>query len=221
MTKDILRAAVRYWVERRFRNKSQHRKVTLEKKCLLLYVTRPPLSQIILKIMSLRPGHIPEMFRPRVRSSAIEQSLSYPRILWDPLQPRRFTVDLKWFEDSCVRVLVYSTSFIRNELICGYANVLHTSSSFRPHTHTHSHTTWGPCIHDRDSGSTVYTRVRVRWITETPPNNPVCTKRVSVFIVLLRLDTSSLHERRRRKRLKRRGRCGHPLTSNPICLHVK
>ena len=33
-------------------------------------------------------------------------------------------------------VLVYSTGIVRNELICGHTNVLHTSSSFRPHTHT-------------------------------------------------------------------------------------
>ena len=39
-----------------------------------------------------------------------------------------------------MRVLVYNTGIVRNELICGYANVLHTSSSFRPHTHTHAHT---------------------------------------------------------------------------------
>ena len=36
-----------------------------------------------------------------------------------------------------MRVCVYSTGIVRNELICGYANVMHTSSSFRPHTHTH------------------------------------------------------------------------------------
>ena len=30
-----------------------------------------------------------------------------------------------------------------NWCTCGYANVLHTSSSFRLHTHTH-HTIWGP-----------------------------------------------------------------------------
>ena len=26
---------------------------------------------------------------------------------------------------------------VRKELICGYANVVHTSSSFRPHTHSY------------------------------------------------------------------------------------
>ena len=46
----------------------------------------------------------------------------------------------KWFEDVCVRVLVYGAGIVRNELICGYANVLHTSKSFRPHTHTHTYT---------------------------------------------------------------------------------
>ena len=35
-----------------------------------------------------------------------------------------------------IRVLVYSTSIVQNELICGYANVLHTLSSFHPHAHT-------------------------------------------------------------------------------------
>ena len=45
-----------------------------------------------------------------------------------------------------MRVLVYSTGIVQNEPICGYANVVHTSSSFRPHTHTdtdtdtHTHT---------------------------------------------------------------------------------
>ena len=46
---------------------------------------------------------------------------------------------LKWFEDVCVRVLVYGAGIVRNELMCGYANVLHTSSSFHTHTHTHTH----------------------------------------------------------------------------------
>ena len=39
-----------------------------------------------------------------------------------------FSPVLKWFEDACVRVLVYSTGTVRNELICGYANVVHISS---------------------------------------------------------------------------------------------
>jgi len=50
----------------------------------------------------------------------------------------------------CVRVRVYSTGKVRNELICGYVNVVHTSSSFRPHTHTHTYThtnTHTQCIH--------------------------------------------------------------------------
>ena len=33
----------------------------------------------------------------------------------------------------CVCVCVY-TSIVRNKLICGYASVVHTSSSFHPHT---------------------------------------------------------------------------------------
>ena len=37
-------------------------------------------------------------------------------------------------------VCVYSTGIVRNELICGYANVVHTSSSFHTHTHAHAHT---------------------------------------------------------------------------------
>ena len=53
-------------------------------------------------------------------------------------QPRRFAI-LKWFEDACVHVLVYSTGIARNELICGYANVVH-ASSYSVHTHTHAHT---------------------------------------------------------------------------------
>ena len=39
-----------------------------------------------------------------------------------------------------MHVLLYSTGMVWNELICGYANVLHTSGSFRPHTHTHART---------------------------------------------------------------------------------
>ena len=39
-----------------------------------------------------------------------------------------------------MRVLVHSTGIVRHELICGYANVVHTSVSFRPHTCTHTHT---------------------------------------------------------------------------------
>ena len=40
----------------------------------------------------------------------------------------------------CVCLCQCSTGIVRNvELICGYANVVHTSSSFRPHTHTHTH----------------------------------------------------------------------------------
>ena len=38
-----------------------------------------------------------------------------------------------------MRVHVYNTGIVCNELICGYANVLHTSSSFRPHIHTDTH----------------------------------------------------------------------------------
>ena len=34
---------------------------------------------------------------------------------------------------------VYSTGIVRNELMCGYANVVHTSSSFHTHIHTHTH----------------------------------------------------------------------------------
>ena len=32
-----------------------------------------------------------------------------------------------------MRVLVYSSGIVRNEPICGFANVVHTSRSFRPH----------------------------------------------------------------------------------------
>ena len=40
-----------------------------------------------------------------------------------------------------MRVLGYITGMVRNEVIMWiYANVVHTSSSFRPHTHTHTHT---------------------------------------------------------------------------------
>ena len=49
-------------------------------------------------------------------------------------------------------VLVYSTGIVRNELICGYANVVHTSSSFRPRTRTHSYTIWWPWTDGAKSG---------------------------------------------------------------------
>ena len=38
----------------------------------------------------------------------------------------------------CVCLCIYSTGIVRNKLICEYANVVHTPSSFRPHTHTHT-----------------------------------------------------------------------------------
>ena len=76
----------------------------------------------------------------------------------------------------CVCLCTDSTGIIRNELICGYASVVHTSSSFCPHTcahacmhsrmcarmcahththvhtHTHSHTIWGPQTHGAKIG---------------------------------------------------------------------
>ena len=33
-----------------------------------------------------------------------------------------------------------STGIVQNELLCGYANVVHISNSFHPCTHTHIHT---------------------------------------------------------------------------------
>ena len=42
-----------------------------------------------------------------------------------------------------MRVCVYlcvNIGITWNELICGYANIVHTSGSFRPHTHTHTRT---------------------------------------------------------------------------------
>ena len=43
----------------------------------------------------------------------------------------------------CVRVcvLVYRTGIVWNGLICGYANILHTSSSFHAYTHIHTQNT--------------------------------------------------------------------------------
>ena len=35
--------------------------------------------------------------------------------------------------------LVQCTDIVQNELICGYVNVVYTSSLFHPHTHTHAH----------------------------------------------------------------------------------
>ena len=42
---------------------------------------------------------------------------------------------LKWFEGACA----CGTGIVWNELIHWYANVVHTSASFRPHRHTHTH----------------------------------------------------------------------------------
>ena len=65
-------------------------------------------------------------------------SVHYPYMVW-----------------GCVHVCaVHSTGIVQNELKCGYANVVHTSSSFRPHTrtHTHSHTIWGQQTNGAKSG---------------------------------------------------------------------
>ena len=46
-----------------------------------------------------------------------------------------------------VHVLVYSSGIVWNELICGYASVVHTLSSLRAHTHIRMHACtfiWGP-----------------------------------------------------------------------------
>ena len=39
-----------------------------------------------------------------------------------------------------VHVLVYSSGIVQNELICGYASVVHMLSSLPAHTHTHART---------------------------------------------------------------------------------
>ena len=44
----------------------------------------------------------------------------------------------------CACACVHSTGILQNELMSGYANVMHTSSSYRTHTlhntHAHAHT---------------------------------------------------------------------------------
>ena len=45
-----------------------------------------------------------------------------------------------------MRVHVYSTGIVQNELIYGYASIVHSSSSFHTHTHTHTNT----CIPFKD-----------------------------------------------------------------------
>ena len=40
----------------------------------------------------------------------------------------------------CERLCV-CTGIVQNELICGYANTVHTSSSFHPHAHARAHHT--------------------------------------------------------------------------------
>ena len=58
----------------------------------------------------------------------------------------------------CVRVLVYSTCIVRNELICGHANVVYISV----HTHTHART------HARTAAHTsTHTRTHTRTLTHT------------------------------------------------------
>ena len=76
--------------------------------------------------------------------------------------PHRFAI-LKWFEDACVHVLVYSTGIVRNELICGYSNVVHTSSSFRPHTHIPTHACTHACMHTHANTHTVDILITFSW----------------------------------------------------------
>ena len=47
---------------------------------------------------------------------------------------------LKWFEDTCVRVLMYSTGIVRNELICVGMPTLCILQVHSVYTHTHTHT---------------------------------------------------------------------------------
>ena len=67
---------------------------------------------------------------------------------------------------TCVRVLVCSTGVVRNELICGSANVVHTSGSFRTHTHARTHARMHACTHTHTHTHT-HTRTHARTHTHT------------------------------------------------------
>ena len=68
----------------------------------------------------------------------------------------------------CVCLCQCSTGIVRNvELICGYANVVHTSSSFRPHTHTHTHARTHAHTHTHARAAYTHTHTHARTHTHT------------------------------------------------------
>ena len=90
---------------------------------------------------------------------------------------------------TCAHVLAYTTDIAQNELICGYVSVVHTSSSFRTHTHIlipfedceltglkvdigHSLAHTHACTHYTHTHK--YTPSLQGWGVKPPPLYPVC-----------------------------------------------
>ena len=57
-----------------------------------------------------------------------------------------------------LRACVYRTGIVRNELKCGYANIMYTSGSFRPHARTRTHARTHTRTHARTHART-HTRI--------------------------------------------------------------
>ena len=183
MTKDILRATVRYWVERRFRNEVSTERWPWRRNVFFCFLCTS--LNLLYHKLYWRSCHCDRDTYPR---SFDHKSVALPLAITElpPHPPRSTSAPSVHCRTQVVWGFVCAcTGIVRNELICGYASVLHTSSSFRPHTHTHTHTFsyhLRTMFHDPDSRSTD----TVYWYTcqssvdyGTPQNNPACTKRVS------------------------------------------
>ena len=145
MTKDILRATVRYWVERRFRNEVSTERWPWRRNVFFCFLCTS--LNLLYHKLYWRSCHCDRDTYPR---SFDHKSVALPLAITElpPHPPRSTSAPSVHCRTQVVWGFVCAcTGIVRNELICGYASVLHTSSSFRPHTHTHthSHTIWGPC----------------------------------------------------------------------------
>ena len=73
------------------------------------------------------------------------------------------------------------TGIIWNELIYIYANIVHTSSSFHPHTHTHMYTVWEPMVRKVDSITEGEKEEEEKIMEEREHNSP------SIHVLVLKL----------------------------------